>query len=182
MQTQKTAIPDVLLIVPDVYEDERGFFMETYQSQKFRELGIREEFVQDNHSHSQQGVLRGLHYQVHHPQGKLIRVVAGEVFDVVVDIRKSSRTFGKWFGKNLSAENKMQMWVPPGFAHGYYVLSEWADFIYKTTDFYYPKCERVILWNDEEISINWPLLEGKPPLVSAKDNQGKSITKAELFD
>ena len=156
--------------------------METYQLEKFRELGIHQEFVQDNHSRSRQGVLRGLHYQIHQPQGKLIRVIAGEVFDVVVDIRKSSKTFGKWVGETLSGENKLQLWIPPGFAHGYYVLSEWADFIYKTTDFYAPEWERTLLWNDEEISINWPLVAGKPPKLSTKDAQGKPLAEADLFD
>jgi dTDP-4-dehydrorhamnose 3,5-epimerase len=182
MEIQKIAIPDVLLLEPRVFEDDRGFFMETYQLQKFIALGISNEFVQDNHSRSRKGVLRGLHYQINHPQGKLVRVIVGEVFDVVVDMRRSSGTFGKWAGNYLSASNKMQLWAPPGFAHGFYVISEWAEIIYKTTDYYAPESERTLLWNDPDISIAWPLLDGKYPILSAKDAQGKTFVDAELFD
>ncbi len=182
MEIRKTKIPDVLIITPKVFTDDRGFFIETYNASNFRELGIPDVFVQDNHSRSLRGVLRGLHYQINRPQGKLIRVVSGEVYDVVVDIRRKSQTFGKWVGEYLSAENKLQLWVPPGFAHGYYVLSENADFLYKTTDFYAPSYERTILWNDNDLLIDWPLIDGKPPIISTKDSCGKSFNEADLFD
>ena len=181
MQIQPTTISDVLLILPKVYEDERGFFLESYNSLFYADAGIDFTFVQDNHSRSRQGVLRGLHYQLHHAQGKLIHVVNGEVFDVAVDLRRSSPTFGKWVGTYLSAENKLQLWVPPGFAHGYYVLSDWADFLYKATDFYTPEWERTIHWNDSDISIEWPLIDGKPPLVSPKDAMGNPLVESEVF-
>lgn len=182
MEITTTTIPGVLLIEPKVYEDVRGFFMETYQLQKFVAQGIPNEFVQDNHSRSRGGVLRGLHYQIHQPQGKLVRVIVGEIFDVVVDLRRGSKTFGKWEGRYLSAENKLQLWVPIGFAHGFYALNEWTELIYKTTDYYAPEWERTLLWNDPEISIAWPLLDGKPPILSAKDAQGRPLAEAELFD
>jgi len=175
MEFRPTAIPDVILIAPKVIGDDRGFFMETYQRREFREHGIGAEFVQDNHSRSRRGVLRGLHYQVKQPQGKLVRVVAGEVFDVSVDLRRGSPTFGKWAGVRLSAENKLQVWVPPGFAHGFCVLSEWADAIYKTTDFYAPEWERTLLWNDPDVGIAWPLEGGAQPIVSAKDANGTRL-------
>ena len=181
MKVLSTAIPDVLLIVPELYEDERGFFMETYNLKEYMEMGIPE-FVQDNHSWSRQGVLRGLHYQIRNAQGKMVRVINGIVFDVVVDLRKSSSTFGKWVGQILSSENKHQLWVPQGFAHGYYVLSKTADFLYKTTDFYAPEWERTILWNDPEISIEWPLLEGKSPSISSRDLGGSLFVDADIFD
>ncbi|MFC2064117.1 dTDP-4-dehydrorhamnose 3,5-epimerase [Chloroflexota bacterium] len=181
MEIQQTAIPDVLLIKPQVYKDDRGFFIETYHSQKFLELGIPG-FVQDNHSRSNKRVLRGLHYQIKQPQGKLVRVVYGEVFDVVVDIRRSSKSFGKWVGQILSSENKLQLWVPPGFAHGYYVISESADFLYKTTDFYSPEWERTILWNDPDLSINWPIPGDELPIISSRDLNGMPMTNADLFD
>jgi dTDP-4-dehydrorhamnose 3,5-epimerase len=177
-----TIIPDVIVIEPRVYGDARGFFMETYQAQEFAAAGIQANFVQDNHSGSPKGILRGLHYQICHAQAKLVRVIAGEVFDVVVDLRRSSPTFGKWVGTVLSAENKWQLWVPEGFAHGFYVLSDWAEFTYKVTDFYAPQWERTLLWNDAQIAIEWPLLEGQPPILSAKDAIGKSLKDAELFD
>ncbi len=167
-----TKIPDVLLIDPEVHGDERGFFMETYHVEKFTAAGIPYPFIQDNHSGSRQGTLRGLHYQIRQPQGKLLRVVAGEVFDVVVDIRRQSPTFGLWVGANLSAESRQQMWVPPGFAHGFYVLSEWAELVYKATDLYAPAWERTIRWDDPQIGIDWPLLPGKEPIISKKDAQG----------
>src|SRR5690625_4747394 len=172
MKIIPTAIPDVLLIEPRVFEDERGFFMETWQRQKFAETGIDYEFVQDNHSRSTKGTLRGLHYQIHQPQGKLVRVTVGEVFDVAVDLRRSSPTFGKWVGEYLSADNKRMLWVPPGFAHGFYVLSSIAEFQYKCTDYYAPEYERTIQWNDPVVGIEWPLLENMPPILSDKDRLG----------
>ena len=180
MKVIATAIPDVLIFEPKVFGDERGFFMESFNAQRFTELtGLQREFVQDNHSRSQQKVLRGLHYQVQQPQGKLVRVVAGEVFDVAVDIRKGSPTFGKWVGAILSAQNNLQMWVPEGFAHGFVVLSGTADFLYKTTDYYAPAHERAILWNDPAIGIEWPF--DWQPQLSAKDVNAKTLAEAEVF-
>ena len=177
-----TTIPDVILIEPKIYGDQRGFFMETYRTQRFAEAGIPDAFIQDNHSGSQQGALRGLHYQIRHPQGKLLRVIAGEIFDVVVDIRRSSPTFGQWVGTNLSSENKHQVWIPTGFAHGFYVISEWAEVTYKVTDIYAPEWERTILWNDPKLGIEWPILPGTQPLLSAKDTNGHTLDDAELFE
>lgn len=178
MQAIPTAIPDVLLLEPKVYGDVRGFFYESYNEKVFNELtGADVCFVQENHSRSVRHVLRGLHYQVRHPQGKLIRVVQGEVFDVAVDIRRGSKTYGKWVGVTLSAENRRQVWMPPGFAHGFLVLSETADFLYKTTDFYAPECERCIAWNDPDLAIQWPIEES--PLLSAKDAQGIAFRDTE---
>jgi len=182
MNIRKTAIPDVLIIEPKVFTDERGFFMETFQACKFAEHGLPQDFVQDNHSGSKRGTLRGLHYQIRQAQGKLVRVVAGEVFDVAVDLRKSSPTFGQWAGTHLSVENKMQLWIPEGFAHGFIVLSDWAEVIYKVTDFYASEWERTLLWNDPELGIEWPLLDGMSPILSTKDAQGKPLRDAELFD
>ena len=182
MNIQKTAIPDVLIIEPKVFTDERGFFMETFHARRFVEHGLPQNFVQDNHSGSKRGTLRGLHYQIRQAQGKLVRVVAGEVFDVAVDLRKSSPTFGQWAGTHLSVENKMQLWIPEGFAHGFIVLSDWAEVIYKVTDFYASEWQRTLLWNDPELGIEWPLLDGMPPILSAKDAQGKPLRDAELFD
>lgn len=182
MQIIPTRIPDVHLIEPQVFGDERGFFMETFQAKKFAEAGLPTVFVQDNHSRSRQGILRGLHYQIQQAQGKLVRVILGEVYDVAVDIRRSSATFGQWVGTTLSAHNKRQLWVPPGFAHGFYVTSEWAEVLYKTTDFYAPEWERTICWNDPGLGIVWPLHEGQPPVLSAKDAQGKTLRDAEVFD
>lgn len=182
MKFTPTSIPDVILIEPRVFGDARGFFMETYQANLFAEAGIATNFVQDNHSGSPKGVLRGMHYQVQHTQGKLVRVIAGEVYDVVVDLRRSSPTFGKWMGIMLSAENKRQLWIPEGFAHGFLVTSEWAEFMYKVTDFYAPESERTILWNDPTIGIEWPCLEGATPILSAKDANGKRFEEAELFE
>jgi len=180
MQTIHTAIPDVLIFEPKVFGDSRGFFLESYNQRTFQEAtGWAPAFVQDNHSGSAQGVLRGLHYQIRQPQGKLVRVAAGEVFDVAVDIRKSSPTFGRWVGANLSSENNLQMWIPPGFAHGFLVLSEFAEVLYKTTDFYAPEHERCIRWDDAAIAIKWPL-EGKP-VLSGKDQQGVNLQQAQLF-
>lgn len=180
MQAVRTVIPDVLIFEPKVFGDSRGFFLESYNQRAFQEAtGWAPAFVQDNHSGSARNVLRGLHYQIQQPQGKLVRVVAGEVFDVAVDIRRSSPTFGKWVGANLSAENKRQMWVPPGFAHGFLVLSEFAEFLYKTTDFYAPEHECCIRWDDPAIGIQWPL-QGEP-MLSGKDAQGVSLQQAQLF-
>jgi dTDP-4-dehydrorhamnose 3,5-epimerase len=175
-----TRIPDVLILEPKVYGDARGFFMESFNARAFQEAtGLNVAFVQDNHSRSAKNVLRGLHYQIQQPQGKLVQVVRGTVFDVAVDIRKSSRTFGQWVGAELSATNHRQMWVPPGFAHGFVVLTESADFLYKTTDYYAPEYERCIRWNDPEIGIGWPM-EG-PPQLSAKDQAGVPLSQAETF-
>jgi len=176
-----TTIPDVILISPKVIGDQRGFFIETYQAQKFAEAGIDYDFVQDNHSGSGQGTLRGLHYQIKHTQGKLVRVALGEVFDVAVDLRRSAPTFGQWVGVHLSSENKQQLWIPPGFGHGFYVLSEWAEVMYKATDFYAPQWECVLMWNDLEIGIEWPLVDRLSPMLSEKDAQGKTLQKADLF-
>lgn len=174
-------IPDVVIIEPKVFTDERGFFLESYQKQRFFEAGIAVEFVQDNHSKSQRGVLRGLHYQIQQPQGKLVRVIAGEIFDVAVDIRKNSPTFGKWVGDYLSAENKKMLWVPLGFAHGFLVTSVTAEVLYKTSDNYAPQWERSIAWNDPTINIDWPL-NGITPIISPKDKAGKLLNEAEVFE
>lgn len=182
MQFTKTSIPDVILIQPKVFGDERGFFMETYRLDLFAEMGIPVDFVQDNHSGSRQGTLRGLHYQIQNTQGKLVRCVVGEFFDVAVDIRRNSPTFGRWIGQLLSAENKRQLWVPPGFAHGFYVISDWAEIVYKATDYYAPKWDRSILWNDPEIGIEWPLLPDIELNLSFKDQQGKLLSEADLFE
>ena len=181
MKIIETNIPDVKILEPKLFGDERGFFMESYNHKKFIEaIGHDLTFVQDNHSRSQKGVLRGLHYQIQQPQGKLVRVTSGKVFDVAVDIRKSSATFGQWVGVELSAANNRQFWVPEGFAHGFVVLSDTADFLYKTTDYYAPEYERCIKWNDPELAINWQYNE--EPLVSEKDEQGESFKNAEFFE
>lgn len=177
-----TEIADVLLVQLDKYGDDRGYFMETFQRTKYVEAGIPHVFVQDNMSYSRQGVLRGLHYQIEQPQGKLIRVLKGKIFDVCVDLRKSSQTFCQWVGVELSGENNRQIWVPPGFAHGFYVLSEEAYVSYKATDFYAPQWERTIIWNDPEIGIEWPVLNGQSPIVSEKDAQGSRLGEADLFE
>lgn len=169
-------IPDVLLIEPKVFGDERGFFYESWNRKTLQSLGLDVDFVQDNHSKSQKNVLRGLHYQIKHPQGKLLRVIAGEVFDVAVDLRKSSPTFGQWVGFTLSAENKHMAWIPPGFAHGFCVTSDSAEFLYKTTDYWYPEHERSILWNDARLAISWPIA-GEPSL-SSKDKAGMTFQDA----
>ncbi|MHB1145437.1 MAG: dTDP-4-dehydrorhamnose 3,5-epimerase [Thiobacillus sp.] len=180
MKATPLAIPDVFLIEPKVFGDDRGFFFESFNQAKFEAaIGRKVSFVQDNHSRSAKNVLRGLHYQIRQPQGKLVRVVQGEVFDVAVDLRKSSPTFGRWVGEILSTENKRQLWVPEGFAHGFVVLSETAEFLYKTTDYYAPEHERCIVWNDPALAIQWPL-DGAPAL-SAKDRQGKPFAEAEHF-
>ncbi|MBW4613039.1 MAG: dTDP-4-dehydrorhamnose 3,5-epimerase [Desmonostoc vinosum HA7617-LM4] len=181
MSIVHTRIPEVIQLEPQVFTDSRGFFFEAYNQQKFTETtGIITNFVQDNHSCSQQNVLRGLHYQIVQPQGKLVRVIVGNIFDVAVDIRKNSPTFGKWVGYQLSAENKRLLWIPPGFAHGFLVLSEIAEVLYKTTDYYAPQGDRTILWNDPDISIDWPL--NAPPILSAKDQAGTPLKHAEIFD
>ena len=181
MNVLPTQIPDVLIIEPKVFGDSRGFFFESFNKKLFSEkTGIMDEFVQDNHSRSSKGVLRGLHYQIQQPQGKLVRVTHGEVFDVAVDLRKSSDAFGQWVGVALSAENKRQLWVPPGFAHGFVVLSEVAEFLYKTTDYYAPEHERCIRWDDSQLSIDWQI-DGEP-LVSEKDANGFSFSSADKFE
>jgi dTDP-4-dehydrorhamnose 3,5-epimerase len=180
MKVTNTAIPEVLIIEPQVFGDERGFFYESFNERRFREItGVMKSFVQDNHSKSAKNVLRGLHYQIQQPQGKLVRVVAGEVFDVAVDIRQGSPTFGHWIGVTLSAANKRELWVPEGFAHGFLVLSESAEFLYKTTDYWAPEHERSILWSDPSIGIEWPI-DG-PPLLSGKDQKAKLLADAEIF-
>ena len=176
-----TGLPDVVIVEPAVFEDERGFFMETWQSEKFASAGIDASFVQDNHSSSHQWVLRGLHYQIRRPQGKLVRVTHGEAFDVAVDMRASSPTFGKWVGETLSAANRRMMWVPPGFAHGFLVLSERVEFMYKCTDYYSPQDERSLLWSDPALGILWPLPQGVMPIVSPKDKNANDLAAAERY-
>lgn len=180
MNVIETSLPEVLILEPRVFGDERGFFYESYNARVFEEVtGLKPDFVQDNHSSSQRGVLRGLHYQVQQAQGKLVRVVQGEVFDVAVDIRRSSPTFGRWVGAHLSAENKRQMWVPEGFAHGFLVLSEKSEFLYMTTNYYAPRHERCIRWDDPDLAIDWPLTGA--PTLSAKDQAGVALKDADLF-
>ena len=179
MKITPTALPDILLIEPRVFGDARGFFFESYNRKALSDAGLTAEFVQDNHSMSTRGVLRGLHYQIEHAQGKLVRVTAGEVFDVAVDLRRSSATFGRWFGVNLSAENKRMLWIPPGFAHGFQVLSASAEFLYKTTDYWFPEFERCLLWNDPALGIEWPL--GGAPTLAAKDAAGRPLAQADVY-
>ena len=181
MKATPTSIPDVVLLEPKMFGDERGFFYESFNARAFEQAtGVKLPFVQDNHSKSVQGVLRGLHYQIVQPQGKLVRVVAGEVFDVAVDLRQSSPTFGKWVGELLSEINKKQLWIPPGFAHGFVVLSSSAEFLYKTTDYYAPEHEKCILWNDVDLAIDWPTLQIGPTL-SAKDAKGEAFASAAKY-
>lgn len=181
MKVIKSAIPEVLIIEPRVFKDERGFFMESFNQRTFSEItNLDVNFVQDNHSRSEKNVLRGLHYQIKQPQGKLVRVIKGSVFDVAVDIRKSSPTFGQWVGEMLTDSNFRQLWVPPGFAHGFLVYSDSADFFYKTTDYYAPEYERCIRWDDQDIAIEWPL-SGKEPILADKDSQGLTLKKAEVY-
>jgi len=181
LKVTPTSIPDVLIIEPAVFGDERGFFYESFNQRAWQAAtGLDTVFVQDNHSRSTRNVLRGLHYQIQHPQGKLVRVIAGEVFDVAVDIRKSSPSFGKWVGVMLSAENKRQIWVPEGFAHGFLVVSETAEFLYKTTDYWYPEYERSIVWNDPDLAINWPL--AGEPLLAKKDAEACRLRTAEVIE
>jgi dTDP-4-dehydrorhamnose 3,5-epimerase len=180
MNPVSTAIPDLLLLEPPVFKDERGFFLETWNARAFRtEVKLDVQFVQDNQSRSTQGVLRGLHYQIKQPQGKLVRVARGSIFDVAVDLRKSSRTFGRWVGYELSEDNHRQFWIPAGFAHGFFVLSDIADVLYKTTDYYAPEHERCLIWNDPKVAIDWPL--SSEPVLSARDKLGLSLDKAEVF-
>jgi dTDP-4-dehydrorhamnose 3,5-epimerase len=180
MNVTQTELPGVVIIEPKVFGDDRGFFYESFNARSFAEVtGVKVDFVQDNHSRSQKGVLRGLHYQIENPQGKLVRVTVGEVLDVAVDIRRSSPHFGKWVAVRLSAANHKQLWVPPGFAHGFVVLSEHAEFLYKTTDYYNPAAERSIRWNDPELNIDWQIAES--PRLSAKDQEGKLLQDADLF-
>jgi dTDP-4-dehydrorhamnose 3,5-epimerase len=180
MKVEMTAIPGVLIVEPMVFGDERGFFLESFNEREMQKIGIDGHFVQDNHSRSARNVLRGLHYQIIQPQGKLVRVVCGKVFDVAVDLRRDSPAFGKWVGVELSAENKRIFWLPPGMAHGFVVLSDSADFVYKATDYYAPKSERSLLWNDPEIGIEWPFT-GKP-ILSAKDVAGTPLNEAEAYE
>jgi len=182
MKLIDTTIPDAKIIEPDVYGDARGFFLESWNQRSFHDMGLDIDFVQDNHSRSSRGILRGLHYQVKHPQGKLVRVTNGSVFDVAVDIREASPTFGQWVGIELSAENHRMMWIPPGFAHGFYVLSPSADFLYKTTDYYMPEHERSIRWDDEDLAIEWQLVDGEPPLLAEKDQQAKLFRDSNFSD
>lgn len=181
MKVIPTHIPDVKIIEPAVFGDARGFFMEAWNSETFASLGLNLTFVQDNHSRSTQGILRGLHYQIQQAQGKLVRVTSGAVFDVAVDLRQASSTFGQWVGVELSAENHRVLWIPPGFAHGFYVLSESADFLYKCTELYAPQYDRCLRWDDPSVGIQWPLVKGEMPLLSAKDAAGKCWDEADKF-
>ena len=180
MKVQSTQIPGVLIVEPAIFCDDRGFFLESYNEREMRNIGIDAHFVQDNHSRSQCNVLRGLHYQINQPQGKLGRVVSGKVYDVAVDVRRDSPAFGKWVGVELSAENKRMFWMPPGLAHGFVVLSDSADFLYKATEYYAPQFERTILWNDPDLAIEWPLTG--QPILSAKDAAAKTFREAEVFE
>lgn len=181
MEFEPLSIPEVVLVHPRVFGDDRGFFLETWQQTRFAEAGIADGFVQDNHSRSGRGVLRGLHYQVRQPQGKLVRVVRGRVFDVAVDLRRSSPSFGRWVGAELSEENFRMLWVPPGFAHGFLVLSESADLVYKCTDFYAPEHERTVIWNDVDIAVQWPQPTGDEPILSARDAAAPALSEAETY-
>jgi dTDP-4-dehydrorhamnose 3,5-epimerase len=181
MKFTPTRIPDIVIVDHDVFEDDRGFFMETWQQRAFEAAGIDARFVQENHSMSSKGVLRGLHYQVQQPQGKLIRVVVGEVFDVAVDLRQSSATFGQWVGETLSAANKRSIWIPPGFAHGFLVTGESAEFIYRCTDYYSPEHERTLRWDDADVAIDWPLSGSDQPIVSARDAAGVRFKDADVY-
>ena len=182
MQIIDTALDSVKIIEPKVFGDDRGFFLESWNKQLFEEHGLPGHFVQDNHSRSSQGVLRGLHYQLKNAQGKLVRVTSGEVYDVAVDMRKSSKQFGQWVGVLLSESNKRQLWVPPGFAHGFYVVSASADFQYKCTDYYSPEHERSLMWNDPSVGVEWPIIDGTEPLLAAKDAAGLPIDQCDTFD
>lgn len=182
MKFIKSPIQDVVIIEPEIFGDHRGFFMEVWEKNKFSNAGIDKDFVQDNHSKSGKGILRGLHYQITQPQGKLVRAVFGEIFDVAVDLRKTSPTFGRWVGEILSDTNRKMLWVPPGFAHGFYVISESAEVCYKCTDYYAPQFERSLLWNDPELGIDWPLEDKQQPLLSDKDSHGLPLKEAEVFE
>ncbi|MDJ0879106.1 MAG: dTDP-4-dehydrorhamnose 3,5-epimerase [Halieaceae bacterium] len=182
MEFETTPLDGVMVIRPRVFGDERGFFMESWNARTFAEGGLDVSFVQDNHSRSSRGILRGLHFQTEQVQGKLVRVTAGAVYDVVVDLRQSSPSFGQWFGLEMRAEEHTMLWMPPGFAHGFYVLSNSADFLYKTTDYYHPQSEISLAWNDPTVGINWPLLDGETPILSAKDDNGLGWGEIPLFD
>ncbi|MBI3161864.1 MAG: dTDP-4-dehydrorhamnose 3,5-epimerase [Chloroflexi bacterium] len=182
MQFTRTSLPDVILIEPKVFIDPRGFFLESYRKERFFAAGIQADFVQDNHSASTRGVLRGLHYQIRQPQGKLVRVAAGAIFDVAVDLRRSSSTFGQSVGAILSSENRSMLWVPPGFAHGFYVMSERAEVLYKASDYYAPQWERSLLWNDPALKIDWPIANGEPPILSEKDARGTLLSESETYE
>ncbi len=182
MRVERLAIPDVVLIEPRVFRDTRGFFFESFRASAYTSLGITTPFVQDNHSGSRQGVLRGLHYQLRHAQGKLVSVIAGTVFDVAVDLRRAAPTFGRWVGTRLSADDHRQLWVPPGFAHGFYVLSSWAELTYKVSDVYDPASERTLRWDDPTVGIAWPLAEAGPPVLSPKDAAGVLLSEAEVYE
>lgn len=182
MKFTATKIPDVIIVEPKVHEDSRGFFFESWNIREFKAAGLVAPFVQDNHSRSTRGSLRGLHYQVGDPQGKLVRVVRGEVYDVAVDVRKGSPTLGAWVGHHLSSSNHKMLWIPPGFAHGFYVLSDDTEFLYKCTGLYSPADERTLKWDDRDIGIEWPLIGGRPPLISEKDANGTAFEEAELFE
>jgi len=177
-----TSIPEVIRVEPRVFGDARGFFVETYRADQMVAAGIPAHFVQDNHSGSRKNILRGLHYQIHQAQGKLARVVSGEIFDVAVDLRRSSPSYGRWTGEILSADNKRMLWIPPGFAHGFYVLSDWADVLYKTTEYYSPEWERTLLWNDPAVGIRWPIPSGLEPILSSKDALGARLVDAEVYE
>jgi dTDP-4-dehydrorhamnose 3,5-epimerase len=181
MKVTAAAIPDIRILEPQVFADQRGFIMQTYQDRELEKAGIHATFVQENHCESTRGVLRGLHYQIKQPQGKLLRVLAGEIYDVVVDLRKSSPTFGQWLGFHLTGTEHRHLWIRPGFAHGFYVLSDRAVVLYKLTDYYAPEWERTLLWNDSDLRIAWPLVNGQPPILSAKDAAGKSWKEAEYY-
>lgn len=182
MEIKPTSLAGVFLIEPEIFHDLRGSFLEMFHSEKFAAAGLPEQFVQDNYSTSRQGTLRGLHYQIQQAQGKLVQAVVGEIFDVAVDLRRRSPNFGKWIGVRLSAENRHQLWIPPGFGHGFYVLSDWAEVLYKVTDYYAPQWERTIRWDDPQINIDWPLLNGHAPLLSPKDAAGNYLSEAEVFE
>ena len=181
MDIIQTALPGVVILKPKVFGDKRGFFMETFRAAQFAQDCYAGPLVQENHSGSKRGTLRGLHYQIQHPQGKLLRVIVGEIYDVAVDIRRSSPTFGQWVGVHLSDQNRLQLWVPPQFAHGMLVLSEWAELLYKVTDYYAPEFERTIQWNDPRLGISWPLMDGQLPILSDKDSKGKYLDEAEVY-
>lgn len=182
MNFEKLSIPDLIIIKPDIFGDSRGFFFESYHKEKFNQNGININIAQQNHSGSKKNILRGLHYQIRNSQSKLVRVLKGRIFDVAVDIRKSSPTFGKWEGIILSEENRYELWIPAGFAHGFYVLSDWAEVEYCTSDLYSPEHERSILWNDPDLVINWPIEEGVTPILSSKDANGKLLRDAEVYE
>ena len=177
-----TVIPEVIRVEPRVFDDARGFFMETFRSDQAVSAGISSNFVQDNHSGTRRNILRGLHYQIRQAQGKLVRAVSGEIFDVAVDLRRSSSSFGPWTGEILSADNKRMLWIPPGFAHGFYVLSDWAEVLYKTTEYYSPEWERTLLWNDPKVGIHWPIPTGVEPILSSKDASGARLADAEVYE